>query len=355
MPAKKRSTKTQQAEHTPAISGRVRGGIARAQKLSDEERSAIARRGAAARWSGGMPKATHAGELHIGDTVLTCAVLDSGERVLSQNTFVRAIGRQGNLKTSIVEAEDFEIPTFLSAQNLKPFLPKDIASTSTPVRFVGLVGGGAGRLQLGYKADLLATVCEVYQDARDARKLLPSQEAIADACKLLYRGFANVGIVALVDEATGYQEIRDRLALQKILDAYLRKELAAWAKRFPDEFYKELFRLRGWPWPPVNMQGPRVVAKYTNDLVYARLAPDLLAELEARNPKNERGRRRAKHHMWLTDEIGLPALAQHLHAITALMRASDGWDAFKQLVDRALPVRTDLSDLPLFGKEVPGS
>jgi len=48
------------------------------------------------------------------------------------------------------------------------------------------------------------------------------------------RGFARVGIIALVDEATGYQEVRNKLALQAILDAFLRKELAAWAKRFPD-------------------------------------------------------------------------------------------------------------------------
>ena len=32
------------------------------------------------------------------------------------------------------------------------------------------------------------------------------------------------------------------MALQAILDAYLRKELA-WAKRFPDEFDRQIFRL----------------------------------------------------------------------------------------------------------------
>ncbi len=66
-------------------------------------------------------------------------------------------------------------------------------------------------------------------------------ERIAKAASLLIRGLAYVGIVALVDEATGYQEVRDKRALQSILDKYLRKELAAWAKRFPDEFCKEMF------------------------------------------------------------------------------------------------------------------
>lgn len=316
------------------------GGQARAKNLTPKKRSAIAKLGAQARW--GTLKATHTGELQIGDTVLTCAVLESGERVVSQNALMRAIGRPQGIRSSADEG-DVRIPGFLAAKNLKPFLPNDLGVVSTPIVFAG-VGG----LNYGYKAELLAVVCQVYQDARDAGVLIHSQFAIADACKMLFRGFATVGIVALVDEATGYQEVRDRLALQRILDAYLRKEFAAWAKRFPSQFYEELFRLRNWNWPPVNMQGPRVVARYTNDLVYARLAPDLLKELEERNPKDERGKRRSKHHMWLTDDVGLPALAQHLHAVIALMRASLSWEEFRVMVDRALPIRTSLENLPLF-------
>lgn len=319
------------------------GGVARAKKLTAEERAEIARKAARSRWLGDMQKATHTGELVIGETTIACAVLENGERVLTQNAFVRAIGRRGNPRSSVIQGGDFTLPPFLAAENLKPFLPNDIEVTSRPVQFVG-VGGVA----YGYRAQLLSVVCQVYQDARDEGVLLPSQFAIAEACKLLFRGFATVGIVALVDEATGYQEVRDRLALRKILDAFLRKELAAWAQRFPSDFYKEMFRLRGWEWPPVNMRTPQVVGKYTNDLVYARLAPDLLKELQDRNPTDEKGRRRSKHHMWLTDDVGLPALAQHLHAVVALMRASDTWEGFKALVDRSFPIRTSLADLPLF-------
>ena len=123
------------------------------------------------------------------------------------------------------------------------------------------------------------------------------------------------------------------------------------------EFYQEIFRLRGWEWDILKNsrgQGPRVLGKYTNDLVYARLAPGILDELQLRNPPDERGRRRAKHHQWLTEDVGHPALAQHLHAVLGLMRASDSgqWDKFKRLLDRAFPIRTDLSDLPLFSQPV---
>jgi hypothetical protein len=42
----------------------------------------------------------------------------------------------------------------------------------------------------------------------------PFKSHIAKQCELLVRAFARVGIVALVDEVTGYQEIRDRETLQ---------------------------------------------------------------------------------------------------------------------------------------------
>jgi hypothetical protein len=149
-----------------------------------------------------------------------------------------------------------------------------------------------------------------------------------------------------IDEATGYQEVRDKHALQALLDAFLRKELAAWAKRFPDEFYEQIFRLRGWRWKGRGTNPPQVVAAYTKDIVYARLAPQILEELERKNPI-EGGRRRAKHHQWLTDDVGHPALAQHLHAVITLMRVARSWAQFKQMLDLAHPRRGDTLQLPL--------
>jgi hypothetical protein len=151
----------------------------------------------------------------------------------------------------------------------------------------------------------------------------------------------------LVDEATGYQEVRNRQALQAILDAFLRHELAAWAKRFPDEFYREMFRLRGWEWKQVSVKRPILVGKLTNDVVYERLAPGILVELENRNPKDDRGRRAHRHHQWLTEDVGHPALAQHLHAVIGLMRASKDWSQFHSMLDRAFPRRGEVVQLEL--------
>ncbi len=114
----------------------------------------------------------------------------------------------------------------------------------------------------GIDARNLSKVCNVWLKARDAGNVLTKpQERIAIAADILVRGFAETGIVALVDEATGYQDVRAKDALAKILEAFIAKELRKWVSTFPLDYYKELFRLRGWPqgspksgqaWSPQN-------------------------------------------------------------------------------------------------------
>jgi hypothetical protein len=154
-----------------------------------------------------------------------------------------------------------------------------------------------------------------------------------------------------VDEATGYQEVRDKQALREILDKYLRAEDSVWAKRFPDEFYKEMFRLKKWQWRGMKINRPSVVGHYTNDIVYNRLAPGILDELSRLNPPNEAGNRRVRHHQWLTDDIGHPALNQHIFAVLALMRVSTNWDQFHRILIRAFPAIGEQKALPFDEEE----
>lgn len=70
-------------------------------------------------------------------------------------------------------------------------------------------------------------------------KLSARQRIIADQCEILIRGFARVGIVALVDEATGYQYERERFELEKILNAYISDEILKWQLTFTDDFIEK--------------------------------------------------------------------------------------------------------------------
>jgi hypothetical protein len=290
---------------------------------------------------GKLLRATHSGELKIagiGNGIIPCAVLEDGTRVLTQQGVLMALGRSRTAKGGEGASGD-GLPAFLRANNLKPFISKELEESTVPIIFKPLKGGSA----FGYRASVLPMICEVFLQARDAGPgvLHKSQQHILTQADILIRGLAHVGILALVDEATGYQEVRDKKALQAILDRYLVKEYAAWAKRFPDEFYQELFRLRGWQWNGMSVKRPSVVGHDTNDLVYSRLAPGVLAALKVLNPKNAKGRRNQKNTQYLTPEFGINELEKHLHAVVALMKGSSTLDQLRRMMTRAFPKFTD--------------
>jgi P63C domain len=340
-------TEISKAAKTLSKLGASKGGLARAEKMTSEQRSEVASRAATVRWN--IPRAEHIGEIHIGDMRFPCSVLSDGTRILTQTDFMEGMGMyySGWVARSKAKNESSaDTPHFLAFKSLEPFISQhlgDLQSVTVKYRTKE-----RNRLVHGIKAEIIPKICEVWLDADKHGKLGSRQKQIAQKADIIIRTLAHVGIIALIDEATGYQEVRDRHALQEILDKYLRKEFAAWAKCFPEEFYKQIFRLRQWQWRGMKVNRPQIVAHYTKDLVYARLAPGILTELEARNPKNEKGHRRAPHYWWLTEDVGHPALAQLLFGVIGLMRIAENWDEFMRMVDKAYPRRGDTLQLELF-------
>ena len=139
----------------------------------------------------------------------------------------------------------------------------------------------------------------------------------------------------LVDEVTDFQYIRDKEDLNKILELYIAKELLPWARRLPDEFYRQLFRLRGWQYSPLSVKRPQYVGKLTNELIYERLPLGVLDELRKKNPVVRSGYRRHRHHQFLTENIGNPHLEKHIASVTTLMRVASNWRKFKSLFEKA--------------------
>jgi hypothetical protein len=231
-------------------------------------------------------------------------------------------------------------PAFLAAKNLKPFISEDLIRSTQPILFKPLSERGGPRA-FGYDARLLPEICKVFVDARHAGKLLPSQGHVADKCELLLRALAGVGIIALIDEVTGHQARRDREELHKILEAYINPELIPlpWTKRFPEEFYKELFRLHGWQYSPPSVKRPRLLSQLTARLVYQQLPPGVWEELKRVNPANEKGLRKRPHWKHLSRDIGNPHLEKQLIAVTTLMRSAANWRIFERLFERAFPAR----------------
>ena len=291
------------------------------------------------------PRALCQGELNIADPPIPCFVLEDGTRLVTQRGLQRAIG----MSTSGGTSGAHRMARFVARIAQKGIESKDLSvRTESPRIFYPVTGG---RTAYGYEATILADLCEFILSARSADFLTPQQQHISDECERLMRGFARIGIVALVDEATGYQDLRPRWELEKILKRYLHDTRGVWAKRFPDEFYMLLFKLRDWHYDEMSVKRPRYVGVLTNDLVYERLAPGVIDKLRELVPRDEHGNLEWRFHQHLTDDVGLPELDKHLHAIIALMKASPNWKAFERLLERAFPKLNATLALPLEFRE----
>jgi len=278
-----------------------------------------------------VPKATHSGTIEIGDMKIPCHVLEDGRRVLVQRKMVKALGMA---RGSAGKGGGDRLSHFISGKGISPFVNNELHEV---IKEPALFKTAKGSTAYCYEAAVLADICDAVLEANKEGKLQKQQEHIAEQCEILMRGFARIGIIALVDEATGYQYDRDRKALEIILETYIAKELLPWAKRFPDEFYRQLFRLRGWQYSPLSVKRPKFVGKLTNQLIYQKLPPGILEELREKNPVTRRGYRQHRHHQFLTEDIGNPHLERHIASVTTLMRAAANWRNFERLFHRAFP------------------
>ncbi len=329
--------------------GASKGGTARAERLSSEERRQIAKRAAEARWGQTVHFAPYPGEIEIGDITISCAVLEDETRILSQATVLRALGRHPE-KSRRARGDSAEVRApFLYGENLQQFITPELQEVAEPIRY-RVAGDRQHNPSWGYKADLLPLVCEVYLKAEDAGVLHANQRDVARAAAILIRGLARVGIQALVDEATGYQDIRARNALAKLLEAYVTKDLQPWVRTFPTDFYREMFRLRGLEFPQATVKRPRYFGVLTNDIVYKRLAPGVLEELKRVQRKDDHGRPRDKLFQRLTTNVGYPALREHLGSVVTLMKISKDWGEFRNKLDMIHPRVGDTMILP-FGDD----
>lgn len=315
-----------------------KGGIARAESLTEQQRKDIASKAAKDRWESEklLPKATHKGELTIGDIVIPCAVLEGGKRVISELGINSVLGSSGGKNYRLRNSDEGadQLPLFIASKALQAHVYATFNDSDlNPISYK------IGRqVMTGYPAEILPKVCEVWLRAREAGSLQSQQLPKALKAEMLMRGLAHIGIVALVDEATGYQQERDKDELHKLLSVYLSEERLAWAKRFPDEFYKQLYRLRGWQYPTPTATKISYVGKLTNMLVYEKLPQGVLEELQTRNPtKIGTGYRRWKHHQFLSEDIGQEDLRDHLLQLVAIMRISKDWDTFIIHFDAAFP------------------
>jgi len=117
-----------------------------------------------------------------------------------------------------------------------------------------------------------------------------------------------------------------------------------WEKMFPDEFYDQVWRLKGWGtrskrrrnYFPPDLKGLGVV------LVYSRMGPGIMKALERKMDSYPGPMKNVKRHQFLTLENGVPLLRAHIDHVIEIMQSSSTWEDFMIRLDSVLPVNGPL-------------
>lgn len=203
--------------------------------------------------------------LKLGQIEIPCYVLNNGMRVFSGRGIQKALGyesKSGQWMLSFLRTEGLS-PYFLCGENS---VAKQL---ETPIKFKRNGAGGSQSITYGYEATILIDICSAIIDANRAGDY--SSNLIVDHADIIIRSVAKTGIIALVDEATGYDKAieRSKSELQTWLSKYINEEAEKWVKMFPDSFFEDINKMRGWSWDCK----PRYMGKIINDIVYERIAP----------------------------------------------------------------------------------
>jgi hypothetical protein len=309
--------------------GAAKGGRARANVLTSEERREIASKAARDRWAkvkaergeveveqaplqeapaippegpmapDELPYSAFPGTLMMGALELECHVLNDSRRVLAGGEIVRAL-RGTRSKPASVQRY------FAGMPNYVPGMFDD--------RMMHFRVPGMPQLAMGFEATVLIDICDLYIAADEAGALKPNQAGLVKQSWTIMRASSKVGIEALIDEATGYQEVREKRALQVKLQAFIADDMQKWVKTFPDEFWHELARLEGIRYQARHR--PLRWGAYVLKFVYQAMDEDVAAELKKRNPNPHY---KQNLHQLLRD-YGKDQLHQQLGGVLAIMR-----------------------------------
>lgn len=91
-------------------------------------------------------KATHEGSLELGNATLDVAVLNNGQRIITQAAVFKALGRPARGNSRMIG-----IPTFMDAKNLQPLISSDLRAVINKIEYIGL----NNKTQLGFDANIL--------------------------------------------------------------------------------------------------------------------------------------------------------------------------------------------------------
>ena len=252
-----------------------------------------------------LPRSVAHGPVRLGGVTIYGHVLDDGRRVFSARDLVAALSGALGPKNAHFERSVAALQNVSGELNLGPRI--EFSIPGSPNGF-------------GYPVEVFTAVCRAYVRADRAGTLHHKQKPVADRAWAVLDALGDIGIIALVDEATGFQKQRAKTALQDALALLLRESAGPYQVLFSEEFFAEVARLYRITLRGKNKR-PRFFGWFIKHYFYEWLSPAMYAELCSRLPANDNGQRPGLMHPHLTDGAR-EIFGRHQDTVVALMRTS---------------------------------
>jgi hypothetical protein len=320
--------------------GRVRSGKARMDKLSPEQRKQLARDAAMERWRKARARQVvkdtgnmMPGEKQPSDEAIAEVLpsvpsdlpiakwpgqLSIGIPVYVLNDQRRIISRTGATDFLTDKKGGRNLESYLGVQALQKYMPSDYQGAMVEFIMPEVVN----KTVKGMEAETFVDICQAYVEAwHDNALQSETQISIAMRSAMFLAACAKVGIIALIDEATGFQFERPLDALQVKLRLFLAEEMRKWEPTFPDQLWEQFGRLTNWKGG--IHQRPKYWGKLVMKLIYEYLDPDVAQWLRENAPRPQKGQ---NYHQWLTEQYGLRRLVEHIWKVVGVASTCETMD-----------------------------
>lgn len=277
-----------------------------------------------------LPTAISTGSELINRKRLVGAVLDDFKRtrVFSERSLANAFGfKGGGAYWKRKKEGGADLPEYLSSPLLKDFISSELKEKlDGAVTYISQ----SKIVSTGIEATALPLICDVYVKASAKNPDNDNLKIAADAAYQIILKFSQVGVLSWVDTITGYRYQEEDQTIVRQLSQYVAPEILEWQREFQSDFYRELFRLKGWPYNPYSVSRPGIVGTYTNMYIYSFLPKNVFDFIKDRTPKSKAGNYIVRLHQSLNKERGKELLRNQLISVTTLMKISKSWEDFRQ-------------------------
>lgn len=317
-------------ENSSEPTGKAKGAIARANKLSPERRSEIAKNAALARHQKNkLLEAIRRGNfLQDFGFDVDCYVLNDemNTAVISQRGVAEAIGFTGKGGNNLTR--------FIERKSIFPYISPDLREKlNNPIVFKTESSGSdnsVAPMAHGYDVTILIDLCKAIIKAEAENALTKSQENIAKQAHIIIGASAKSGIQELVYKLSGFDSSKEQFI--QAFKQFVNDEAKKYEKEFPLELYEEWARIykiklpeRGWPWEFKHL---------TIKHIYHPLAKSngkLLSLL--RESKGKNGDKNKKLFQFL-NEIGTRALRMHLGRVLEMAESSSNQIEYENKIEK---------------------